>query len=93
MLPDFTSSMRNVHTHDMALLGIPDVQTARKHQRTGVPLLWAQQLFCTILKDVLNIARQEFDVNKRFPFGTIKLCLEDELLMLTVMWIQLCCQI
>ena len=58
-----------------------------------VPLLWAQQLFCTILKDVLNIARQEFDVNKRFPFGTIKLCLEDELLMLTVMWIQLCCQI
>ena len=49
VLPDFTSSMRNVHTHDMALLGIPDVQTeklmaARKHQRTSVPLLWAQQL-------------------------------------------------
>jgi hypothetical protein len=33
----------------MALLGIPDVQTeklmaARNHQRTSVPLLWAQQL-------------------------------------------------
>jgi hypothetical protein len=25
-------------------------------QSTGVTLLWAQQLFCTILKDVLNIS-------------------------------------